>query len=148
RRAVAQTPGVVTVAVSFSDLPPAAPFHASRVECRDGIAPPIAFVSEVSPQYFPALRMRFLRGRPWTELETTEAAHVAVVNRTMAERAWPGRNPLGQLMHLQDLKPSSAWALAAPGNDGWVEVIGVSADIPNNGLNGPTVPAVYVPYTL
>jgi ABC-type antimicrobial peptide transport system permease subunit len=37
--------------------------------------------------------------------------------------------------------------LAAPGADGWMQVIGVIADLRNNGLALPVRPAVFVPYS-
>jgi len=66
----------------------------------------------------------------------------------MARRYWPDSNPVGQRIHLDALKPRVTWMLAAPGNDGWVQVVGVVADTPNNGLRDPVSPTVYVPYTL
>ncbi len=38
--------------------------------------------------------------------------------------------------------------LAAPGSDGWFEIIGVVGDTPNVGLHEPPAPSIYVPYTL
>ena len=37
---------------------------------------------------------------------------------------------------------------AAPGSDGWFEIIGVVGDTPNVGLHDPPAPSIYVPYTL
>ena len=38
--------------------------------------------------------------------------------------------------------------VAAPGSDGWFEIIGVVGDTPNVGLHEPPAPSIYVPYTL
>ena len=43
--------------------------------------------------------------------------------------------------------PSPYWR-AAPGSDGWFEIIGVAGDTPNDGLHEPPAPSIYVPYTL
>jgi predicted lysophospholipase L1 biosynthesis ABC-type transport system permease subunit len=43
--------------------------------------------------------------------------------------------------------PSPYWR-AAPGSDGWFEIIGVAGDTPNVGLHEPPAPSIYVPYTL
>jgi ABC-type antimicrobial peptide transport system permease subunit len=38
--------------------------------------------------------------------------------------------------------------LAVPGSDGWFQVIGVVSDARNDGLQKPTKPGLYVPYTI
>ena len=43
--------------------------------------------------------------------------------------------------------PTPFWR-AAPGSDGWFEIIGVAGDTPNVGLHEPPAPSIYVPYTL
>lgn len=44
--------------------------------------------------------------------------------------------------------PRSDGAFAAPGSDGWFEIVGVVGDTPNVGLHEPPAPSIYVPYTL
>ena len=50
----------------------------------------------VSPAYFRALRIPLLRGREFDERDRAGTPEVAVVNETMAKRAWPGQDPVGQ----------------------------------------------------
>jgi predicted permease len=52
----------------------------------------------VSPDYFRLLRIPLLRGRVFEEGDRAGAPDVAVVNETMAKRAWPGQDPVGQLL--------------------------------------------------
>jgi putative ABC transport system permease protein len=149
RRRVASTPGITSVAISLSDLPPARPFHSSVVESPGvPVQERTVLLSEISAEYFPTLRIPLLRGRLWTDSETRQAAHVAVINRSMAERYWPDRDPTRSWIHLNDLKATTTWALASARNDGWVQIVGVAADTPNDGLENPAVPAIYIPYTL
>jgi predicted permease len=151
RRRVASSLGVTSVAISLSDLPPATPFHSSVME-SPGVGveerQTAVLLNEISAEYFPALRIPLLRGRMWTESETRQAAHVAVINRSMATRYWPDRDPTRLWIHLRDLRATTTWARASPRNDGWVQIVGVAADTPNNGLQSPAVPAMYIPYTL
>jgi predicted permease len=150
RRRVASSPGITSVAISLSDLPPARPFHSSVVESA-GIPVqerPTVLLNEISAEYFPTLRIPLLRGRLWTESETRQAAHVAVINRSMARRYWPDRDPTRRWIRLNDLGATSTWARASARNDGWVQIVGVAADTPNDGLQNPAVPAMYIPYTL
>jgi predicted lysophospholipase L1 biosynthesis ABC-type transport system permease subunit len=46
------------------------------------------------------------------------------------------------------IKPPNPYRLAAPGSDGWFEIVGVVGDTPNVGLHEPPAPSIYVPYTL
>jgi ABC-type antimicrobial peptide transport system permease subunit len=46
------------------------------------------------------------------------------------------------------IESSAYFKLAAPGSDGWFEIIGVVGDTPNVGLHEPPAPSIYVPYTL
>jgi predicted permease len=150
RQAVADSPGVVSAAVSLSEVPPALPFRSSALEIPGRTDPqqPTVLLSEVSPEYFATLGIPILRGRLWTGSETRQEPQVAVINASMASRYWPGGDPLRQRIHLPDLKATSTWALASPRNDGWLEIIGIAADTPNRGLKDPVAPAVYLPFTL
>ena len=42
----------------------------------------------------------------------------------------------------------NSWNFQAPRNDGWVQIVGVISDTPNDGLRDPVLPTVYVPFTL
>ncbi len=46
------------------------------------------------------------------------------------------------------VKSSAYFKLAAPGSDGWFEIIGVVGDTANIGLHEPPAPSIDVPYTL
>jgi predicted permease len=50
----------------------------------------------VSPAYFETMGIRVIRGRAIDERDTEAADPVALVNETMAERYWPGQDPIGQ----------------------------------------------------
>jgi ABC-type antimicrobial peptide transport system permease subunit len=49
---------------------------------------------------------------------------------------------------MPDFNAFTAWMLAHPRSNDWLEVIGVVGDTPNRGLGEPPRPAVYVPYSL
>ena len=57
-----------------------------------------AFTNIVTPEYFDTLGIRLLRGRVFTDLDTGDSQHVAVVNETMA-KFWAGdRDPIGMTL--------------------------------------------------
>lgn len=90
----------------------------------------VAYHEAVSPSLFGALGLRILEGRPLTEADGPDAPRVAVINRTMAERMWPGgASPVGR-------------AFRAP-NGGRRIVIGVVSDVRHHGLERLPEPAFY-----
>ncbi|HEX2167054.1 MAG TPA: ABC transporter permease [Longimicrobiales bacterium] len=52
--------------------------------------------SRVSDGYFEAMDIEVVAGRDFTPGDAADAPLVAVVDRTLAERFWPDRDPLGQ----------------------------------------------------
>jgi len=93
--------------------------------------------AKVSQEYFSTIRVPVRAGRVWTDAENRGGAHVGVINDTMARQYWPNGNPIGQRVRLAFL-----------GNDPWIEIVGVTGDVRNDGLSRPVLPEVYVPYTL
>jgi predicted permease len=95
-------PGVEHASISRST-----PIHTSG-NARALVMPPgaseriedsAAFTNQISPEYFDTMGIRLLRGRAFTALDDSEsAAHVAVVNETMA-KFWAGdRDPIGMTL--------------------------------------------------
>lgn len=79
--------------------------------------------SSVSPDYFNTMRMTMLAGRPFDERDTRRSPKVAIVSTALAQRVWPGRDPIGRSLTIINSWPSS--------NDKqeWFEVIGVVNDV-------------------
>lgn len=146
---IAAIPGIQSAAIAYTWLPPFS-LYSSSAQIRgwpNGENQSVT-IQQVSPEYFPTLRIGLLQGRYWTESETLHAERFGIVNATMAHRYWPKGNAIGQMVHLDELKPRTSWTLQAPRNDGWVQIVGVVSDTPNHGLRDPVLPTVYVPYTL
>jgi predicted permease len=94
-------------------------------------------------EYFPTLDIRVLRGRNFTEAEANSARKVAVVNQTFAKKYLPNSDPIGQRFTLADLATAPD-----PVADPTFEIVGVAADVKNQGLRQPVGPEVWVPYTI
>src|SRR5439155_5925117 len=56
----------------------------------------MAAMSLVEGDPFEALGIRVLRGSVFTESDKAGSRLVAIVNRKMAERCWPGQDPVGK----------------------------------------------------
>jgi hypothetical protein len=99
-----------------------------------------ADVRAVSTGYVSALGMRLLRGRPFVPADE-DGPRVALVNETMAERTWPGGDPVGQRI-LDGSDPGFDETDPAR----WFTVVGVVRDARSGGLRSEAVPEVYVPF--
>ncbi|MGB6832934.1 MAG: ABC transporter permease [Candidatus Acidiferrum sp.] len=96
-----------------------------------------------SEGYFSVLKIQFIAGRPFTEAEVNGARKLAVINQTFAHKYFGTDNPLGQRIHLIRLETAPD-----PVPDAWFEVIGVVADVKNQGLQDPVTPETWIPYTI
>jgi ABC-type antimicrobial peptide transport system permease subunit len=103
----------------------------------------------VSPDYFAALRIPLLQGRIWDATENHNGALVAVINRTMAQRYFPGGDVIGRAIRLPDFDNRPPLILTAPQlSESWLSIVGIVEDARNDGLRNPVQPAIYVPFTL
>ncbi len=96
-----------------------------------------------SEGYFPVLKIQFIDGRPFTEAEVEGKRKLAVINQTFAHKYLGNENPLGQRVHIAQLEQFPDKLV-----DPWFEIIGVVADVKNNGLQDPVQPEMWVPYTM
>jgi putative ABC transport system permease protein len=86
----------------------------------------------VLPGYFEALGIG-VTGRTFTWADLERRADGAVISRALAERLWPGEDPIGRRMiSFQDGPP-------------WFTIIGVADDVLADGLDQPPVQAAYYP---
>ncbi len=90
----------------------------------------------VGDNFFQMMGTRILRGRPIDAHDLQIGAHIIVINQTMAQRFWPGRDPIGQYVRL-----------GKPGGDQY-EVIGIAQDCVNAQFVEPPTPYFYTPMQL
>lgn len=95
-------------AVRIEDLPPSdTGYHARPV------------FSTATPGYLRSMGMTLLEGRDFTATDERGGARVALINRSMAERYWPGTSSIGRRFARN----------RNPGTDGWITIVGVVDDI-------------------
>jgi predicted permease len=159
REKVAETPGVITAAISTDATPPrngwimgfevlGKPMAPGAGALFDSSGSEIGSVNLISPEYFAALRIPVLQGRIWSDAENNKGAHVAVINRTLAQRYFPNGDAIGHSLKSGGLEGNPATVLSPP-NIGatWFQIVGIVGDARNDGLRNASRPAVYVPYT-
>ena len=149
RQKVSALPDVVSTGLSTNATPPWSgwdqPFEFSGKPAEEEEKARIEFVD---PGYFTTLQMPLLRGRLWDPTEIAHSAPLAVVNETFAKRYYSNGEILGRSLKIATLKNEPPYTLAAPGSDGWLQVVGVVADSLNDGLDKPVKPSIFLPYSL
>jgi len=150
RNRIADVPQVESVALATYATPPRSGERSVvEVPGRDMTGDEAPILQRISAHYFATMKIPLIRGRVWSDSESAGAPHVAVVNQTMARELWPDESAIGRRVLIPGyIKSSTYFRLAAPGSDGWFEIIGVVGDTPNVGLHEPPAPSIYVPYTL
>jgi predicted permease len=96
---VRSLPGVEFASLA-SNLPLAYSSSNDYLNIRDhphpGQPPPLVYYSVISPDYFDTMRIPVVRGRGFSDRDTSTAPPVAIVNETLASIYWPGQNPIGK----------------------------------------------------
>jgi predicted permease len=148
RKAIAEVPGVESATVSTSWFPPFGGFTAKiDIRSKPSLTGAEALLALVSPQEFSTLRVPLLAGRIFNDVEVSRAAHLALVNQVFVKEFLGGANPIGQAVRSSMLKAERPDLLLTQAPDDWLEVIGVVGDALNDGLDHPTKPAVFLPYS-
>ncbi|MGC2088536.1 MAG: ABC transporter permease [Candidatus Acidiferrales bacterium] len=93
---------------------------------------PLADYRAASSDYFRTMGIPLIAGRIYTEAD--RGRKIIVISQRLAERLWPGKNPVGQICHL-------SWADV----QGTVEIIGVVGDIRTIAMDKSPVMMVYCP---
>jgi putative ABC transport system permease protein len=91
---------------------------------------PMADVRMVAPGYFETMKIQLLTGRFLDERDDMQSPRTSVINQTMARRYFPDRSPLGQIIQNPHGKS---------------EVVGIVADVHNQGLDKDPRKQVYLP---
>jgi len=89
----------------------------------------------ISPGYFRTLGISLLQGREFTDADGPNSQFVVIVSRSMAERYWPGRDPIGK--RIKEGQPDA--------KNPWLTIVGVVSDAKYNAYF-PIDAAVYMPY--
>jgi putative ABC transport system permease protein len=103
---------------------------------------PRADVNEVDAQAFDTLEIRLLRGRGIRESDVAASPWVAVVNRTFAERHFPGQDPLGKVLRLSMGDPGPA-SVDEPQPR---TIVGVVTDVAYPSFFDEKPAAIYIPF--
>jgi predicted permease len=93
-------------------------------------------INHISPNYFRTLRISLLAGRDFTDSDRAGAPGVVIVSNKLAEKMWPGENPIGERIAY----PRWEGPRRPP-----FEVIGVAQDVRHLALTSAAPLLLYVP---
>jgi predicted permease len=131
---IAALPGVQEAAVSDPNIP-TDPFSVAYLTVEDSVSdlPDGSYMSQVravTPTYFDIFGIPILQGRNFNMHDTN--TYAVIVSKAFADRVWPGKDPIGKRLKL---------AVRSRKEFPWVAVIGVAAEIRQEGLNRQETPA-------
>jgi predicted permease len=89
----------------------------------------------VGQEFFSTMGIPIVRGRGFTASDTASSLKVAIVNRAMARRFFPGRDPIGQSFETD---PEDV--------EGPVQIVGICPDTRYADLRSETPPTFYLNY--
>lgn len=112
------------------------PIFAEDRKYAESTIPPVRRFKYVSPGYFATVGSRLIAGRDMTWDETYNKAPVALISENLARELWhDARTAIGKR-----IRPSR--------NDDWREIIGVVADLHDDGVDRKAASVVYWPLLL
>ena len=149
RDKIATLPDVISTGISTNATPPDSgwkqPFELRGKTASESQQ---ASINLVDSRYFHTLGIPLRTGRLWEDSELERGALMAVVNEAFAKHYMPKGDVLGSFIRIPTLKSDSSNTLDAPGSDTWLQIIGVTGDALDDGLDKPVMPAIYLPYSL
>ena len=135
----------VQAAAAINHLPKSGPMRCRPLRVEGQPEPPpdvfqCGYFRVITPSYFDVMGIPLLRGRRFDDRDTGQAPDVVIVSETVAQRYWPGEDPIGKRLIT---------------SDGWedpmrpFEIVGIVGDVRSNFslFPEPYLEMVYIPYT-
>jgi putative ABC transport system permease protein len=94
---------------------------------------PVAWFSSVSHDYLRTMGMRLVLGREFNERDNENSPRVVIISEATARRYFPNEDPIGK--RIGNGRP-----------DGWMEIVGVTADVKHFGLKQDARASMFFPY--
>jgi predicted permease len=134
-----QLPGVQ--GAGLTSMLPSQGVNNNQTFVIDGYIPPpganlnLATVSQVQGSFFPAMGIRLMRGRFFTEADHAGTQLVVIVNHKFAQHYWPNGDPMGKRMRIGTQQMQTPW----------LTVVGEISDTQLLSPDNPATEQYYVP---
>jgi putative ABC transport system permease protein len=141
-----QLPGVTSLALSDT-LPPSGGMRSTifaRIEkagyprMAEGTGGMVGWRA-VTPGYFPALGISILRGRAFREADLLPTDNPVILNEALARELFPNEDALGKQLRM-------GFSEGVQQEPPWRTVVGIAANVKNNGITEQADPEYYVPW--
>jgi putative ABC transport system permease protein len=125
-------PGI-QAATAMTGLPPNRPLNANDTDIDGYTAPPegpyenVDYYQAVMSDYFETMGIPIVQGRNFERADAASSGRVAIVNETLVNTFWRGKNPIGQR-----LRPCCGDQIP------WFTVVGVAKDVKQGGIDQKT----------
>jgi putative ABC transport system permease protein len=120
-------------ATAMTGLPPNRPLNANDTDIDGYTAPPegpyenVDYYQAVMSDYFETMGIPIVQGRSFERADVASGGRVAIVNETLVNTFWKGKNPIGQR-----LRPCCGDQIP------WFTVVGVAKDVKQGGIDQRT----------
>jgi predicted permease len=95
---------------------------------------PALNLESIFPNYFSTLQIPIVRGRAFSDADREGVQLAAIVSDDVAERTWPGQDPIGKRLVFGSIEPGEEW----------LTVVGVARSMRYRELDSPR-PTIYLP---
>ncbi|HEV2379099.1 MAG TPA: ABC transporter permease [Terriglobia bacterium] len=134
---IQKLPGVLDASL-ISQYPFGPPHNGSlrlNVQGAEQVSPPQGFrVTDISPDYFRTMRIRLLKGRVFSEVDTADSQPVVIINDALDRMVFNGRDPIGQHVSFVATPPA------------WMTVVGVVSAVRADSLEEEPGAEMFLPY--
>jgi len=130
-------PGVVSV--GGANAPPLSPYGGNGrflIEGRGDSGDYWPSYRLASAGYFKTLGIPLIRGRLFDDTDAAGSPQVAIISRDVAEKAFPGEDPIGRRINTGNMD----------GDEAWMTIVGVVADLREEGPESTPGGAIYTHY--
>jgi putative ABC transport system permease protein len=94
-------------------------------------------------RYLRTMEMALKEGRDFTSADGPDSEGVALINQTLAQRYWPGEDPVGKQIKLDFPANPRVWD--AQTRQGWLTIVGIVGDVRDWSWAEPKVAQLYLP---
>jgi predicted permease len=134
---ITSLPGVVSV--GGANAPPMSPYGGNGrflIEGRGDSGDYWPSYRLASAGYFKTLGIPLIRGRLFDDTDGAGTPQVAVISRDVAEKVFPGEDPLGRRINTGNMD----------GDETWMTIVGVVTDVREDGPESASGGAIYTHY--
>jgi putative ABC transport system permease protein len=132
-------PGVVSAAtvnaVPLGKVQETGDLEIEGLALKPGQPAPQAAWRICSPDYFRTMGTPLAEGRFFTPLDNDQSQAVAIVDRSVAKRFWPGMSPIGKRLKMTGQDSAGEWRT----------IVGVVGDVKHVSFDADSPPHVYAP---